>query len=426
MIAELISVGTELLLGNIVNTNAAFLSQECAKLGLSVYYQTVVGDNPQRLREAIETAKNRAEVIILGGGLGPTEDDLTKETTAEVFGKKLFMDEHSRRRIEEYFERLGRDKSVVTANNWKQAMMPEGCLIIDNENGTAPGVIIEAEGKIAIMLPGPPNELHPMWKNQIAPYLKAKQPDTIESTMLKICGMGESRVETEILDLINAQTNPTIATYAKTGEVHVRITAKAETTEEARELIKPVAEEVRSRLEKYVYASDEQVTLEQAVTDLLKEHHMTLSTVESCTGGLLSGRIINVAGASEVFQQGFVTYANSAKQQMVDVQEDTLKKYGAVSAETAKEMAEGGCKASGTDACLSVTGIAGPDGGSAEKPVGLVYIGCCIKGKTSVRKYHFTGNRKKIRDYAVVSALGLLRECMLEHCKEKGESHEIS
>lgn len=413
MIAELISVGTELLLGNIVNTNAAFLSEECAKLGLSVYYQTVVGDNPQRLRDAIEIAKNRADVLILGGGLGPTEDDLTKETTAAVFGRNLYMDEHSKELIELYFKKLGRDLSVVTANNWKQAMMPEGAIVIDNDNGTAPGVILESEGKIAILLPGPPNELVPMWKKSIVPYLKSKQPDTIESVTLKICGMGESRVETEILDLIDAQTNPTIATYAKTGEVHVRLTAKAETAEAAKELIKPVVWEIKSRLGKYIYTAEEHVTLEDAIVDMLKAADMTLTTVESCTGGLLSGRLVNVSGASDVFEQSFVTYANKAKKKLVGVKKSTLKEFGAVSEETAREMAEGGRKEAEADACLAITGIAGPGGGTEEKPVGLVYIGCCIKGKTVVRKYQFTGNRQKIREHAVVSALVLLRECML-------------
>lgn len=413
MIAELISVGTELLLGNIVNTNAAFLSEECAKLGLSVYYQTVVGDNPQRLREAIDIAKNRADVLILGGGLGPTEDDLTKETTAAAFGRSLYMDEHSKELIELYFKKLGRDLSVVTANNWKQAMMPEGAIVIDNDNGTAPGVILEAEGKIAIMLPGPPNELVPMWKKSIVPYLKSKQPDTIESVTLKICGMGESRVETEILDLIDAQTNPTIATYAKTGEVHVRLTAKAETAEAAKELIKPVVWEIKSRLGKYIYTAEEHVTLEDAIVDMLKAADMTLTTVESCTGGLLSGRLVNVSGASDVFEQSFVTYANKAKKKLVGVKKSTLKEFGAVSEETAREMAEGGRKEAEADVCLAITGIAGPGGGTEEKPVGLVYIGCCIKGKTVVRKYQFTGNRQKIREHAVVSALVLLRECML-------------
>ncbi len=417
MIAELISVGTELLLGNIVNTNAAFLAEECAKLGLSVYYQTVVGDNQGRLKEAIEIAKNRADVIILGGGLGPTEDDLTKETTAEVFNRALYLDKHSKELIESYFIKTGRDKSSITQNNWKQAMMPEGAIVVDNDNGTAPGVILEAEGKIAIMLPGPPNELIPMWKKSIAPYLKAKQPDTLESVTMKICGMGESRVETEILDLIDAQTNPTIATYAKTGEVHIRITAKAENAEAARTLMQPAIWEIKSRLGKYLYTTEEHVTLEDSVVELLKAAGMTLTTVESCTGGLLSGRIVNVAGASEVFKRGFVTYSNKAKRKMVGVKKSTLREYTAVSEETAREMAEGGLEAANADVCLSVTGYAGPED-TEEAPAGLVYIGCCVEGKTVVRKYHFTGNRSKVRDSAVVSALVLLRECLLNNTEE--------
>ncbi len=418
MIAELISVGTELLLGNIVNTNAAFLSEECAKLGLSVYYQTVVGDNPDRLKEAIEIAKKRADVLILGGGLGPTEDDLTKETTAEVFGRKMYLDEHSRELIESYFVKIGRDKSAITNNNWKQAMMPEGAIVVDNDNGTAPGVILEAEDKIAIMLPGPPNELLPMWKKSIAPYLKAKQPDILESVTMKICGMGESRVETEILDLIDAQTNPTIATYAKTGEVHIRITAKAETPEAARNLMQPTIWEIKTRLGKYLYTTDEHVTLEDSIVEMLKAADMTLTTVESCTGGLLSGRIVNVSGASDVFKQGFVTYSNKAKRKMVGVKKSTLKKYTAVSEETAEEMAEGGWLETDADACLSVTGYAGP-GSTEEAPAGLVYIGCCVNGHTVVRKYQFTGNRSKVREHAVVSALVLLRECLLSNQMEE-------
>lgn len=415
MIAELISVGTELLLGNIVNTNAAFLSEECAKLGLSVYYQTVVGDNAGRLKEAIEIAKNRADVIILGGGLGPTEDDLTKETTAEVFGRSLYLDEHSKALIEGYFEKLGRDKSAITANNWKQAMMPEGCIVIDNDNGTAPGVILEADGKIAIMLPGPPNELIPMWRKSIAPYLKSKQPEILESMTVKICGMGESRVETELLDLIDTQTNPTIATYAKTGEVHIRLTAKAANSEEAKAIIQPIYWEIKSRLGQYIYTTEEQVTLEDTIVDMLKTANLTLTTVESCTGGLLSGRIVNVSGASDVFKQGFVTYANKAKRKLVDVKKATLEEFGAVSEQTAREMAEGGRKTAKSDVCISITGIAGPGGGSEEKPVGLVYIGCCVKGKTVVKRYQFSGNRQKVRDYAVVSSLVLLRDCLLNH-----------
>lgn len=414
MTAELISVGTEILLGNIVNTNAAFLSEECAGLGLSVYYQTVVGDNADRLKEVIETAQKRADVIILGGGLGPTEDDLTKETAAEVFGKKLYEDPHSKELIRQYFEKIGRKSSAITENNWKQAMVPEGAIVVDNENGTAPGIILEADEKIVIMLPGPPNELIPMWKKSIAPYLQAKQPEILESMTIKICGKGESSVETEILDLIDQQENPTIATYAKTGEVHIRLTAKAKNKEEAKTLLQPVYQEIQKRFGESIYAVEEQVTLEETIVNMLKERKMTLTAVESCTGGLLSGRIVNVSGASEVFKRSFVTYCDEAKETMVGVKKETLERYTAVSPQTAMEMAEGGAKTASVDACLSVTGIAGPDG-TEEQPAGLVYIGCCVKGHTTVRKYHFTGNRQKVREYAVVSALTLLRECLLKN-----------
>ncbi len=414
MVAELISVGTEILLGNIVNTNAAYLSEQCAKLGLSLYYQTVVGDNRGRLKEAIETAKRRSDIIILGGGLGPTEDDLTKETAAEVFGMQLVEDPHSKALIRAYFDKLGRDRGAITENNWKQAMVPEGCIVVDNDNGTAPGIIIEKDGKTAILMPGPPNEMIPMFQKDIYPYLKAKQPEVIESETLKICGMGESRVETEIRDLIDAQTNPTIATYAKTGEVHIRLTAKAENEAAAKLLMKPVISEIQSRLGAKIYALDEAVTLEAAIVETLKEKKMTVTTVESCTGGLLSGRIVNVSGSSAVFRQGFVTYANEAKEALAGVRSETLETFGAVSEQTAEEMVFGGLKVSGADACLAVTGIAGPDGGSSEKPVGLVYIGCGIHDRVWVRRYQFSGNRQKVRDYAVVSALTLLRECLAE------------
>ncbi len=414
MTAELISVGTEILLGNIVNTNAAFLSEECAGLGLSVYYQTVVGDNADRLKEVIETAKKRADVIILGGGLGPTEDDLTKETAAEVFGRTLYEDQHSKELICQYFEKIGRKSSAITENNWKQAMVPEGAIVVDNENGTAPGIILEADEKIVIMLPGPPNELIPMWKKSIVPYLQAKQPEILESMTIKICGKGESSVETEILDLIDQQENPTIATYAKTGEVHIRLTAKAKNKEEAKTLLQPVYQEIQKRFGESIYAVEEQVTLEETIVNMLKERKMTLTAVESCTGGLLSGRIVNVSGASEVFKRSFVTYCDEAKETMVGVKKETLERYTAVSPQTAMEMAEGGAKTASADACLSVTGIAGPDG-TEEQPAGLVYIGCCVKGHTTVRKYHFTGNRQKVREYAVVSALTLLRECLLKN-----------
>ncbi len=412
MVAELISVGTELLLGNIVNTNAAFLAKECADLGLSLYYQTVVGDNDGRLEETLRQALGRSDVVILSGGLGPTQDDLTKETAARVFGMELKEDAHSRERIQTYFDTRG--VSEITENNWKQALVPEGAIVIDNDNGTAPGLILEKDGKTAVLLPGPPNELIPMFEIKIYPYLRKKQPEVILSEMVKLCGIGESRAETMIADLIEKQSNPTIATYAKTGEVHLRITARAKDEEAARKLMKPILKELKARFGAYIFSMDKYTTLEETVVQLLRENELTLTTVESCTGGLLTGRLINVAGASEVVKQGLVTYSNKAKRKLVGVKKTTLKEYGAVSDKTAREMVKGAILMTGSDAAVAVTGIAGPDGGTKEKPVGLVYIAAAVRGQLYVKEYRFTGDRAKIRESSVAAALTLLREGILD------------
>ena len=413
MVVELISVGTELLLGNIVNTNTQFLAEKCALLGLTMYHQVTVGDNHDRLAEVIRTALKRSDVIILTGGLGPTEDDLTKEVCAEVMGFPLVEDTHTHERIEEYFR--NNIYKVIPDNNWKQAIVPAGCIVLDNDNGTAPGLILEKYGKSAILLPGPPNQLYPLFMNQVYPYLQKLQPEVIRSQMVKICGVGESQVEDKILDLIDKQQNPTIATYAKTGEVHIRVTAKAATEEDAKKLVKPVVKEIKNRFGDYVYSTKEEETLEQAVVRLLKKYELTVTTAESCTGGLLAGRIINVPGASEVYNEGFITYSNKAKRKYLDVSKSTLKKYGAVSEQTAREMATGGVFATDSDACVAVTGLAGPDGGSEEKPVGLVYIATYMKDKVNVQKYQFKGNRAKIREQAVVKGLDLLRRSILDN-----------
>ncbi len=415
MVVELISVGTELLLGNIVNTNTQFLAEKCAQLGLSMYHQTVVGDNHDRLAEVIRTALARADILILTGGLGPTEDDMTKEVCAEVMGYELAEDPHTRQRIEEYFR--NNIYKNIPDNNWKQAVVPVGARVLDNPNGTAPGLILKKDGKTAILLPGPPSELYPLFYEQVYPYLQQLQPEAIRSQMIKICGIGESGVEERLLDLIDKQTNPTIATYAKTGEVHVRVTAKAKDDAEAKKLVKPVVKEIKNRLGDCVYSTREDETLEMAVVKLLTKHELTVTTVESCTGGLIAGRLVNVPGVSEVFREGFVTYSNKAKRKYVDVSKSTLKKYGAVSEETAREMAIGGAFASDSDVCVAVTGIAGPDGGTEEKPVGLVYIAAYMKNQVTVEEYHFKGNRARIREQAVVKALDLLRRTILSNCK---------
>ena len=412
MTVEMISVGTEILLGNIVNTNAAYLAEKCALLGLSCYYQSVVGDNEERLEDAIRLGLSRSDILILSGGLGPTKDDLTKEVTAKVFGRELYEDAHTKERIQQYFRQV--HSNQVTPNNWKQALVPEGAKVVDNHNGTAPGLILEENGKIAILLPGPPNEIKPMFEQDIAPYLNKLQPEGIYSKMAKICSIGESKAETMISDLMDAQTNPTIAPYAKTGEVHLRVTAKADSEEKAQELMAPMMEELFQRFGDKIYTTEEDVTLEEAIVRMLEEDGMTVTTAESCTGGLLAGRITNVPGASNVYKEGYVTYSNDAKERLLRVKRETLMQHGAVSPQTAYEMAEGVALAAGADAFLSITGIAGPGGGTEEKPVGLVYIGCYVKGHVRVEEFYFTGNRDKNREYAVARALTLLREELLK------------
>lgn len=412
MTVELICVGTELLLGNIVNTNAAFISEKCAMLGLSMYYQSVVGDNEGRLEELLKTAWNRSDVVILSGGLGPTQDDLTKETAAKVMGRPLVEDARARREIEDFMAKRGR---LVTENNWKQAMVPKGSLVLYNPNGTAPGIIMEDGEKCMILLPGPPNELVPMFEEQVYPYLHRMQPEIICSKMVKLCGIGESSAETKILDLIERQSNPTVAPYAKTGEVHLRITAKAKSEQEAYRLMEPVEQELRARFGDLIYTDEPEVTLEMAIYELLKANGLTVTTAESCTGGLLAGRLINVPGISQYLKEGYVTYSNEAKEKLLGVPAETLKRHGAVSPQTAEAMAEGGAKAADADLCIAVTGIAGPDGGTEEKPVGLVYMSCYCRGTCYTEKNQYTGSRSKIREYSVASALTFLRRAVLDH-----------
>ena len=415
MVVELISVGTELLLGNIVNTNTRFLAEKCAAAGLSVYYQVTVGDNRERMKETFETALKRADVVVITGGLGPTEDDLTKEVCAEVMGYSLVEDPHTRERLEDFFKNS--IYKEIPDNNWKQAMIPEGCKVLDNENGMAPGLIMEKDQKTAILLPGPPNELIPMFTKQVMPYLASRQPQTIVSQMVKIWGYGESQVADMVKDLIEAQTNPTIAPYAKTGEVHLRVTAKAANEEEAKKQIKPIVKELKNRFGMAIYTTKEEETLEMAVVRLLKKYDLTVSTAESCTGGMLAAKLVNVAGVSDVYKEGFITYSNKAKRKNLEVSKSTLKKYGAVSEQVAKEMATGGILAADSDICVSITGIAGPDGGTEEKPVGLVYIGCYLKDHVAVECYQFKGNREKIREQATMKALDLLRRSVIENYK---------
>ncbi len=415
MTVEIISVGTEILLGNIVNTNAAYLAEKCAAIGLSCYYQEVVGDNEERLEGVLQTALERADVLLVSGGLGPTQDDLTKETAAKALGRKLILHEPSKAAIESFFQKKGIE---ITENNWKQAMVPEGCIVIDNQNGTAPGMIIEDKGRHVVLMPGPPNELIPMFEHAVMPYLNSLQPGIIYSQTVKVCGVGESKVEAMIKDLIDEQSNPTIATYAKTGEVHLRVTARAEGEKEAKKLVKPYVKELKGRFGNHVYTTQEDVTLEKAVVDLLLANHLTVSTVESCTGGMLAARLINVPGVSEVFKTGYITYSNKSKRKLLGIKKSSLEKHGAVSPEIAKEMAKGAALFGKADVTVGITGVAGPDGGSGEKPVGLVYIACNVCGRIDVKECHFGGSRMKIRESSVSAALSLMRESILAYYSE--------
>lgn len=410
MKAEIIAIGTEILLGDIVNSNAQYLAQELAALGIDMYYQQVVGDNESRIMHAFEEAYSRSDIIITTGGLGPTDDDLTKEIAAKYFNKKLIPHESSIEKIKNYFKFRQRK---MTENNLKQGLIPEGATIINNNNGTAPGVIIEENDKIMIILPGPPKEMKPMFQETVKSYLQKRSNSILISKMIKIAGVGESAVAEELKDLMDAQTNPTIAPYAKDVGVVLRITAKADNEKEALELIDPIEKEIIRRLGNNVYATED-VDIEEVVAKLLIEKKLTISTAESCTGGMIAGTLINYPGISEVFLEGAVTYSNEAKHNRLGVKNETLDKYGAVSEETAREMAVGIAQTSNTDVSIVTTGIAGPGGGTLEKPVGLVYIGVYVKGEVKIQRCIFSGNRNKIRLQATITGLDMLRRILIE------------
>ncbi|AOT68219.1 competence/damage-inducible protein A [Geosporobacter ferrireducens] len=408
MNCALISIGTELLFGQIINTNTVYLSQQLNTLGINVYYHFTVGDNHQRLKEVLNYALQNADMVITTGGLGPTQDDLTRETIAKAMGKRLVLHAPSMKRLESFFRDLNRP---MCENNKKQAYLPEGSIVLQNNNGTAPGFIIDHEGKVIISLPGPPKEMMGMFTEGVMEYLQEKSKATIYSRVLRFFGIGESALETELLDMISNQENPTLAPYAKEGEVSLRITAKAENDVKAMALIKPVIEEIRSRVGEYLY-SEQDEELAEVVAKQLMEKQITISLAESCTGGLLAGRLTAVPGISKCFYSGYITYSNEAKAGMLGVKNATLEKYGAVSEETAKEMVMGLRKKQNSDLCVSITGIAGPDGGTDEKPVGLVYIGIMYKEQLTVHRLNTFGDRARIRNYTVLSALNAIRNAI--------------
>ena len=408
MEAEIIAVGTELLLGDILNTNAQFLSRELAALGITVHFQTVVGDNPARLESVVRQARGRSDLLVFSGGLGPTEDDLTKQTVARAFGDTLRFDEAELEKIRAFFTAWGR---TMPENNKKQAMVPTHGRKIPNANGTAPGMIFEdqaAPGKYAVLLPGPPKELQPMFLNSVKPWLAAMSDSVLHSVTLRVTGVGESHLESRIGHLLE-NANPTAAVYAKTAEVVIRITAKAASEDEARRVCLDYAKHFYDILGDCVYAMDAD-SLEEVVVKELAARGLTVATAESCTGGMLSQRITAVPGASGVFAYGACTYANDIKEKMLGVRHETLEAYGAVSPETAAEMARGVRKAAGADFGVGITGIAGPGGGTPEKPVGLVYLAACSADTVYVQKLVITGRtREVVRLSSTQHALEMVR-----------------
>ena len=394
--AEILCVGTELLLGDIINTNAAYLSLRLAELGISVYHQSVVGDNPARLKAAFSLALERTDLVLVTGGLGPTCDDITRETAAELFGKELQLREDILDEIKGYFASTGRK---MTDNNKRQAMVPEGATVLHNDRGTAPGLVLtdEDESKTMILMPGVPKEMEAMYSLSVLPYLRERSDRVLISRNIHLFGIGESGAETILRKMMDEGVNPTVAPYAKEGEVRIRVTACAEDEEKALAMCDKTIDEIRAtEVGQYIYGVDVG-SIEAALVAKLKENKVTFACAESCTGGLIAKRVVDIAGCSEVFLGGAVTYANEAKEKLLGVSHETLEKYGAVSEQTAREMAKGIRAALGADIAVSVTGIAGPGGGTPEKPVGTVYIGLSTKDGEKVKRLALSSMRD--RDY---------------------------
>ncbi len=411
MKAEIVSIGTELLLGHTINTDAAFTARALAALGIDLLLVNTVGDNRIRVKQAVAAALERSDVVITTGGLGPTDDDLTKESVAEAAGVPLELHEESLRRLERHF--AGR---VMSTNQRKQAMLPRGCTVFVNNAGTAPGCGFRtANGRIVVMLPGPPSELLPMLHESAVPFLRTLSGNAaIRSTMIRVFGMGEGQVAERLAELTSG-ANPTVATYASEGEMFVRVTAKAADEQEALALCGPVTAEIQRRLGDVIYGIDAD-NLESVVVKGLSLCKMRLATAESCTGGLLAKRLTDVAGASEVFASGAITYSNEAKTRLLDVPDELIRAHGAVSLPVARAMARGARLRDGADLGIGITGVAGPGGGTREKPVGLVHIALDTANETWVRTLHplfgLIDNRSRIRTRAASTALDMVRRLL--------------
>ena len=407
MICEILSVGTELLMGQVANTDAQYLSRRLSELGVQVFRHTTVGDNPARVKEALNTALSRSDLVITTGGLGPTEDDLTKEMVAEHFDLKMELHQPSMDALVERMRRIHPDRPLAQ-NNLKQAYFPAGSTVMPNRRGTAPGCIVERDSKAVAVLPGPPRELKDMFEQQLEPWLLKRREMNLTSRFFRIFGVGESNVETILIDLFHSQ-NPTLALYCGAGEVTARLTASGAPGEDLTPLLDPVEAEILKRLGDSVYAEGRDKTMEWTVLELLLKRGETVALAESCTGGKLATMLTDSPGASGALLEGFVTYSNEAKIRSLGGREETLRAHGAVSEECAREMADGARQRTGATWALSVTGIAGPDGGSEEKPVGTVFIGLSGPDGVAAQRFQFVGDRSWIRTLSCQNALNMLR-----------------
>ncbi|HHU18422.1 MAG: competence/damage-inducible protein A [Anaerovoracaceae bacterium] len=405
MKSAILTVGTELLFGQITNSNSVYLSQQLNNLGIDVLYHYTVGDNPKRLAEMIRQAFADCDLVITTGGLGPTQDDLTKEIAAEMLNDELILHQDILSKLESYSKRANR---VLTNNNRKQAFLPSRAVRFDNELGTAPGFALEDKGRTIICLPGPPGEMTQMFEQKVKPYLQEKTEDVIYYKIIRTFGIGESMLETELKQWIDGQTDPTLATYAKEGEAYLRITSKRSTLEEAQAAVDDMIENINQKIGQYIYSYDGE-DLYEVVGKKLLEKNISISSAESCTGGLFAKTLTDLPGISAVYDRGFVTYSNKAKMEELGVKAETLEKFGAVSEETAIEMTKGLKKVTGSRLCISVTGIAGPGGGTEEKPVGLVYICASLDDKIICKEFRIRNiSRSWNRNYALLCMLDMV------------------
>jgi nicotinamide-nucleotide amidase len=405
MISSILSTGTELLFGQVVNTNTSYLTKELNTIGHDVFYHFTVGDNLNRMKEILLYALGKSDIVIITGGLGPTQDDITRDLVSDIMDEELILDNDSLIHIEKFFSKINK---VMTENNIRQAYLPKNSIILDNEIGTAPGFIVEKNGKIIVCLPGPPKEMIHMFKYKALDFLKSKTESIIYWKLLRFFGIGESSLENELMDLIIKQTDPTIATYVKDGEVMVRVTSKKKTTEEAKILVDDMCAQIKKRLGEYLYSEDDE-ELVSVVVKALIENNISLSSCESGTGGLFAAAVTDIPGASAIFNRGIVAYCDDAKISELNVDPKIIEKFGAVSFETAKAMVIGLENKTGSRICISVTGIAGPTGGSIEKPVGLVYISLIFDGELLCEEFKLRSNaRQWIRGYTVLLMFNMI------------------